>query len=89
MYDEEDDLIRIFVLGMELGEEDVVWGMIVFFECIGGGGKFGKAAYGVDVLVRTRENSDGKILLLLKSKNDRYEFLNVNEEDDLLELWVI
>jgi ATP-dependent RNA helicase DOB1 len=88
-YDEEDDSIRIPVPGTEPGEEDVVWGMIVSFERIGGGGKSGKAAYGVDVLVRTRENSDGKTPLSSKSKNDRYEFLNANEEDDSSEPRVI
>ena len=57
---DEEDVIKVPVPGTEPGEEDVVWGMIVSFERIGGGGKAGKAAYGVDVLVCTRENRDGK-----------------------------
>jgi ATP-dependent RNA helicase DOB1 len=80
-FDEEDDSIKVPIPGTEPGEDDVVWGMIVAFERIGGGGKSGKAAYGVDVLVRTRENNDGKNLLSVKSKSDRYEFLHANDDE--------
>ena len=85
----DDDTIKIPIPGAEPGEDDVVWGMIVSFERIGGGGKAGKAAYGVDILVRTRENRDGKTPLAAKDKNDRYELLNANDEDESTEPRVV
>ena len=76
--DDDDASIKIPVPGTEPGEEDVVWGMITAFERIGGGSKSGKAAYGVDVLVRTRENRDTKVPSMSKSKGDRFEFVQAD-----------
>lgn len=84
-----DDNIKIPEPGTEPSEEDVVWGMVVAFERIGGGGKAGKAAYGVDVLLRTRDGLDGKTTSAGKSKSDRYEFLPANDSDETSEPRVI
>ena len=86
---DEEDAIKVPVPGTEPGEEDVVWGMIVSFERIGGGGKAGKAAYGVDVLVCTRENRDGKGPSLGRNKADKYDFVHANEGDESTEPRVV
>ncbi|CAL53584.1 Helicase, C-terminal [Ostreococcus tauri] len=81
----EEEAIKIPAPGTEPGEDDVVWGMIVSFERIGGGGKSGKAAYGVDILVRTRENRNGKTPLTVKDKSERYEIVLPNDSDESTE----
>ena len=87
--DDGDGGIKISAPGMEPGEEDVVWGMITAFERIGGGTKNGKAAYGVDVLIRTRENRDAKVPSASKSKTERFEFVQANDESENTEPRVI